>query len=297
MSAAALAEPQAHPQSQSIPQPCGRTQNKLDDLLQKTNYNVQSPAFSMYFTTDPSDLNPRTHEPSNIPRCLECGCTIGEHLNATANAPVSLADVDRVFDERTKTLYDDTVFDDRSATDVSVSKSKILDTGTSCWVCGIHPDNCVQLSRAHVIPHRAALLKLGLSGCGSANFIVLCGTKGENGTCHDLFDHHEMSFVHKPTLVGQVEDMTKWTVVGGGDKKHVDGGNICGRQVTLPSRPHRRAIYSHLKHALIHAKLKKPTSNAEASDYIKQEAASDDDDALSRQLSDSPPSPVPDEDQ
>ena len=93
MSTAASSSPQAQPAIR----PCGRTQDKLDDLLKQSNYNSDSPAFKMYFFTNntfasrdvPLEFRPRPDLLVDLPRCLQCGGTIAEHLSAMASAAVS----------------------------------------------------------------------------------------------------------------------------------------------------------------------------------------------------------------
>ena len=72
----------AHP----APKPCGFTQDKLIDLLKEADKNAIR--FDRYFFTNntyasqvvPSQFLPRDDLLPDMPRCRECGKTIGEHL-------------------------------------------------------------------------------------------------------------------------------------------------------------------------------------------------------------------------
>jgi hypothetical protein len=73
--------------------------------------------------------------------------------------------------------------------------------GNKCAVCGTQ-DN---VSVVHILKHKEDCAALTVEW-GASNFIALCGTDGEVGTCHSYFDNFQMSFVY-------VEGF--WRVVGG----------------------------------------------------------------------------------
>jgi len=101
-----------------------------------------------------------------------------------------------------------------------------------CAVCGTTEN----LSVAHIMKKIADCETLGCS-FGASNFIVLCGSLGEAGTCHHYFDNFQMSFGH---VSG------KWNVVGG--KHH-------GREVVLPTNPPKRFLHSHFARCVLNKSL------------------------------------------
>jgi hypothetical protein len=108
-----------------------------------------------------------------------------------------------------------------------------------CAVCSTNNG----LSVAHILKTQKDCEDLGMQW--NQNFITLCGSQGEKGTCHHLFDTFQMSFMH---LTGN--DMTHWIVVGGFDRH--------GTEVILPNAPSRRALHAHLTHCEILDSLKCP---------------------------------------
>ena len=80
-----------------------------------------------------------------------------------------------------------------------------------------------------------------------SNFLLLCGTDRKKGTCHDAFDKFSMSFQHVEGC-----DRSQW---------HVMGGRYHGRQVTIPSKPHRRAVHAHLAHCVVNETLADVTAD------------------------------------
>ncbi len=70
-----------------VPPPCcGRTQDKLDDLLKTSEYGKNDAAYKASFFKDTHTVAGRTLE---IDCCKKCGHTIDEH-RATMTAPPSL---------------------------------------------------------------------------------------------------------------------------------------------------------------------------------------------------------------
>lgn len=105
------------------------------------------------------------------------------------------------------------------------------EVGNECVVCSGEP-----ASIAHLLKSRKQCINAGVKW-DSSNFISLCGSFGDIGTCHHAFDSHKMSFMH----VGG-EDKSQWMVVGG--EHH-------GKQVTIKSKPHRNVMHGHLVHCMI----------------------------------------------
>ena len=62
-----------------------------------------------------------------------------------------------------------------------------------------------------------------------SNWLILCGTKGAEGTCHHAFDTFKMGFWN---------NSNRWQVVGG---KHD------GKPVELKSNPHKVVLQAHLR--------------------------------------------------
>ena len=92
-----------------------------------------------------------------------------------------------------------------------------------CAVCGTD----VNVTVAHIFKTAANCGALELP-FDESNFLCLCGTDGERGTCHDYFDKFQMSFMSAG------EGM--WLVIG---------GNHHGKIVTLLTNPRKRAIHTH----------------------------------------------------
>jgi hypothetical protein len=61
----------------AAPAGCNRTREELDALMSGAKKGDTD--FDKYFYTLPTDMFPGTTTPSKIPRCIECGRTIGQH--------------------------------------------------------------------------------------------------------------------------------------------------------------------------------------------------------------------------
>ena len=64
------------------PEPCGRTQEKLDELLEKSEFGERKNVYGSYFFVNAVGTTKhctRADIDGQIDRCIECGCTIGEH--------------------------------------------------------------------------------------------------------------------------------------------------------------------------------------------------------------------------
>jgi hypothetical protein len=160
------------------------------------------------------------------------------HVRYAGEAQFSLEDI--------KTLYFRNAFPDHKLFNNSAKSSNVpgpMKThirnmyDNKCAVCQ-KPNNITNtaVTVAHIIktPDQKSLERLGARKYN--NLIMLCGTHGEKGTCHHLFDNFRMSFIHVPG-----GDMTQWLVVGGPVGMH-------GQQVCLPNAPPRRALHVHLAH-------------------------------------------------
>ena len=101
-----------------------------------------------------------------------------------------------------------------------------------CAVC----ETASNISVAHILKREEDCKKLKIPWDYS-NFLVLCGTDGEQGTCHHLFDNFQMSFVHSKAT-------SQWVVIGGGAGRHA-------KTVILASSPHKRALHAHFTRCVV----------------------------------------------
>ena len=69
-----------------------------------------------------------------------------------------------------------------------------------CFLCGVHKPDGKELTRAHVVganvncsAFRTPEYSRSFDPKLIHNFILLCGTKGAAGTCHDSWDRHHVS--------------------------------------------------------------------------------------------------------
>jgi hypothetical protein len=140
----------------------------------------------------------------------------------------------------------------------------------TCWVCGKKEQEIkTQLSVAHIIRNNNILKKTFDIKWDISNFIVLCGTKGEKGTCHYYFDTYQMSFMHQKNegnnSTATSNSTNKWIVLGGGE--------LDGKKVILYTKPHKRTMYSHLTRCKMLKSLKTANKfkleDLEKSDEIK----------------------------
>jgi hypothetical protein len=106
----------------------------------------------------------------------------------------------------------------------------------SCAVCGTKENVTV----SHILKHKIDCEKLRIPW-DATNFLTLCGTEGQVGSCYDLFDTFQMSFVHTATTM-------QWSVVGGGAKRH-------GKLVNLATNPRKRALHSHFTRCMLNKSL------------------------------------------
>ena len=218
---------------------CGFTQQVLVGFHEK--YFEKESLWGTYFFTNLTDMIPSTSTPSKLPRCMKCGRTIDEHatgqihadLQTSGAAPVtSLSALDGLVTMSLRNRFLPELFnpkDDKTCVASSKLAKYVRDKFSSqCCVCGSQENVTV----AHILKRKEDCLILQLQWDAS-NFIALCGTEGQRGTCHNLFDKEMMSFAH---ISG--EDGTKWSVVG--------GGGYHKKQVTLTTCPHKRVLHSHL---------------------------------------------------
>jgi hypothetical protein len=109
--------------------------------------------------------------------------------------------------------------------------------GEICAVCEAKSEANRVISCAHILNSRVACTQLGIEW-NERNFLYLCGTCGDEGSCHDAFDKGKMSFMH---VSG---DTTLWKVIGGGPDRH-------GRTVDLKSNPYKRTLHTHLARCVV----------------------------------------------
>eukprot|EP00754_Rhynchopus_humris_P017706 Rhum_TRINITY_DN14580_c0_g1::Rhum_TRINITY_DN14580_c0_g1_i5::g.93568::m.93568 len=100
-----------------------------------------------------------------------------------------------------------------------------------CMVCGA-PAPAV----AHLLPNEAVCRRLGVP-FDESNFLLLCGTKEEVGTCHHDFDTKQFGFQHMPN--GKPHE---WRVLGGPHSLAM---------VNLWTNPHARVIAAHLAEVIL----------------------------------------------
>jgi hypothetical protein len=133
----------------------------------------------------------------------------------------------------------------KSASDSIARKVK---ASGACVVCGsTSNDGESGVKVAHILRNSQKCAAAGLSW-DESNFILLCGWLGVRGTCHDLFDTGRMSFHH---VKGQ--DNTHWLVVGGPNH---------GKEIIIPTAPHRRIVHAHLTKAIVNESLDVPQGDA-----------------------------------
>ena len=113
-----------------------------------------------------------------------------------------------------------------------------------CAVC----ETDQNITNAHILRHRSQVEQLWLQW-DSSNFIALCGTEGEAGTCHSLFDSYQMSFIH-------LRSIQSWVVVG---------GPRSGTRVQLNTNPHKAALHAHFAKCVLLKSLT-PNVSIDASD-------------------------------
>jgi hypothetical protein len=127
----------------------------------------------------------------------------------------------------------------RGKTNSATSNMKnyvISEYGNKCAVCQSQENVTV----AHILKRKkdCSLLKVEWD---ASNFIALCGTGGEVGTCHSLFVNFQMSFVHGDNIGG-------WRVVGG-KKEYRE------RLVNLATNPPKRSLHSHFARCVLNESL------------------------------------------
>jgi hypothetical protein len=231
MSAAASAPPQSQPALKS----CGFTRAELIDLLKQADKHEIK--FERYFFTRHADVIPGTALPSNIPRCLDCGCTIAEHgtgIVAVTDGPLKIV----------KALLDPRKTENTPSAVQTALRNKC------CCVC-----NKVNPSCAHLLRTRVDAAECHVPFDELSNFLPLCGTKGSFPSCHDAFDTKQLCFVAIPDddAVNSTEITDcdtrlvtqRWLVVTRDSYSgYIEGKKSCAI-VFLDTAPSRRILHAH----------------------------------------------------
>ena len=103
--------------------------------------------------------------------------------------------------------------------------------GDACMVCGAATPTV-----AHLLPNEGVCRRFGVP-FDESNFLLLCGTKDELGTCHRGFDTMQFGFQHMPN--GQPHE---WRVLGGRFNLSL---------VNLWTNPHVRVLAAHLAEVIL----------------------------------------------
>jgi len=121
-------------------------------------------------------------------------------------------------------------------------KTNSASSGVKGYVMLAHNNCCAvcqsqqNITVAHILKLRTDCADLGIPW-DATNFVALCGTASDPGTCHFLFDNFQMSFIY-------VKSKDKWSVVGGGPARH-------GKLVILATFPRKRSLHSHFTRCLL----------------------------------------------
>ena len=112
----------------------------------------------------------------------------------------------------------------------------------------------IPVTVAHILPNTGLCGLVGVP-FDKSNFLALCGTKGEQNTCHHAFDHHLMCFVRQePTT-----EVSLWTVYTTSAEPY---RQFTGTTVDLTAfRPHRRALHVHAAHCVLLHQVQVPDPN------------------------------------
>ena len=99
-----------------------------------------------------------------------------------------------------------------------------------CMACGSH----TEVSIAHILKTKQDCARNNVKWAERediSNFLTLCGSKGKEDTCHDLFDNFKLGFCYH-------EDEHNWKIVS--------ENRLNGRPADLRSNPHRAILHTHL---------------------------------------------------
>ncbi len=236
--------------------PCSRTQHQLDQLLEKADKGKLK--FERYFFTNdqtPPPFAKRGDIPSNVVRCLECGCTIGKHgtglnarhLAAGDDSPLNIM----------KALLDPR----KSENTPTVVQSQVRQH--PCCVCQKPNPSC-----AHILRTRKDAADIHVPYDEPSNFLPLCGTKGSFPSCHDAFDTQQLCFIAIPDeSVHATETTRRWLVFTRDSYLGYLKDNKSCAMVCLDTAPSRRILH-------VHARLFWKLVNKETEDRLFNEAKS-----------------------
>ena len=129
-------------------------------------------------------------------------------------------------------------------TDTTLRRDVMTIYDRKCVVCGVDPTANRLISCVHIL-NSAKACKTLLIKWTKRNFLALCGSYGDEGSCHDAFDKGKMSFMH---ISGE---STLWKVIGGGPDLH-------NRIVDLKSNPYKRTLHTHLARCIVNQSLVLP---------------------------------------
>ena len=129
-------------------------------------------------------------------------------------------------------------------TDSTLRRDVMTIYDRKCVVCGVGPTANRVISCAHILNSAKACETLFIKWT-ERNFLALCGTRNDEGSCHDAFDKGKMSFMH---ISGE---STLWKVIGGGSDRH-------NRTVDLKSNPYKRTLHTHFARCIVNQSLVLP---------------------------------------
>ena len=268
--------------------PCGLTRNEFAQFLKEALYDPTAPAFRAYFFTNAPGTKKHAQRDAlddEVVRCLECGCTIGEHNigsppirlpDSAAQAPVP----DHVTQANLRSVNDQVVVGYRQAFregltimgQVNQPSDKLSKCSQEwaklvknwdfpCVVCGwklgvaaTYPGEAARIhkvSAAHILSSEKDCGRLGVD-FDQTNFLPLCGAKDEMPSCHSAFDRRLLCFVK---CAGEGHD--RWTIMAT-DSLYVQFNM---KEIDLQQfKPHRRCLHSHALHCIQTNQVIIPTS-------------------------------------
>ena len=103
-----------------------------------------------------------------------------------------------------------------------------------CMACGSHKE----VSIVHILKTKKDCARNNVKWAEQddiSNFLTLCGTKGKEDTCHDLFDKFKLGFCYH-----EVE--CNWKIMS--------QNRLNGSPADLRSNPHRAILHTHLKESI-----------------------------------------------
>ena len=111
--------------------------------------------------------------------------------------------------------------------------------GSVCWIC----QSTNNITMAHILagnssvdysPFSRPVYKNDLDVKSERNFLLLCGLKGQHGTCHNEFDKYMLTLLYDPLK-------SSYTILSL-NKEWVHYNELNGTQVILKHHPYRRLL-------------------------------------------------------